>query len=80
MAGTSVPELVLGYVTLATIVTPAEIDPAILRDPDDDAVLACAVAAGADMIVSGDLDLRDLGSYQGIEIVAPATLLERLAT
>lgn len=31
-------------------------------DPDDDAVLACAVAAGAELIVSGDKHLRNLKS------------------
>jgi predicted nucleic acid-binding protein len=33
-----------------------------LRDCDDEAVLACALAARAELIVSGDDDLRALGS------------------
>ncbi len=37
-------DLVLGYAALASIVVPATIDPVILADPDDDAVIACAVA------------------------------------
>lgn len=66
-------ELVLGYAELATIVTPADIPPTIAADPDDDPVLACALAARVDLIVSGDRHLHDLGGqYQGIRIVKPA--------
>ncbi len=69
----SIENLVLDYVALATVVTPARIDPVIARDPADDAVLACAAAAKADLIVSGDKHLLALGGeYQGIRIVTPA--------
>jgi uncharacterized protein len=68
----TVDDLVLGYVELVTLITPLEIPPTILADPDDDHVLACAIAAQADYIVSGDRHLRDLKSYQGIRIVAAA--------
>ena len=50
----------------------------ICRDPDDDAVLACALAARADLIVSGDDDLRALGMFEGIPIVSAAEALIRL--
>lgn len=43
-----------GYAALTTVVVPATILPAIIDDPDDDAVLACAVAAKVDLVVSGD--------------------------
>lgn len=43
----------------------------VIADPDDDHVLACAVAAGADLIISGDSDLLDLKAHQGIPIVPP---------
>lgn len=49
-----------------------------LRDPDDMHVLACAVGAGADLIVSGDKDLLSLGSFAEIPIVAAAEALKRL--
>ena len=45
----------------------------ICRDPDDDNVLACAVATGADYLVSGDKDLLILDNCQGVKIVAPRT-------
>ena len=41
----------------------------IVEDPDDNHVLACAVAVEADYIVSGDQHLLGLRRYEGIEIV-----------
>jgi len=49
------------------------IPPTILRDPDDDVVLATALAARADIIVSGDKDLIDLRRFRNIEIVTAAS-------
>lgn len=51
---------------------------AVCRDPDDDAVLATAAAACADLLVTGDKDLLVLGKYNGIPIVAPHECLARL--
>lgn len=50
----------------------------VQRDPDDDAVLACAVAVKADLVVSGDPHLVKLTQYEGIPIVAPAEAVARL--
>ncbi len=50
----------------------------VCRDPDDDAVLATALAAQADLLVTGDKDLLVIESYQGIPIVTPADCLARL--
>ena len=47
----------------------------VCRDPNDDMVLECAVASGAQIIVSGDKDLLVMSSYQGIRIVTPAEFL-----
>ena len=58
--------------TTSAITAPKE-----LRDADVD-VLACAVAAGADAIVSGDQDLLVLGSYEGIAIITAREPLRRL--
>lgn len=57
----------------ARIVPPAE-----LRDPDDVHVLACAVGAEADAVVTGDKDLLTLKSFQGIPIIDAAEALKRL--
>lgn len=59
---------------ISTSVDPAAVEPGlkgICRDPDDDSVLACAVAAAADYLVSGDKDLLVLDSCRGVRIIAP---------
>jgi len=43
----------------------------VCRDADDDNIVACAVAARADYLVTGDSDLLVIRSYQGIKIVTP---------
>jgi len=45
------------------------------RDPDDEAVIACALAARADLIVSGDQDLLVLKRYRRIRILNAAEAL-----
>jgi putative PIN family toxin of toxin-antitoxin system len=58
------------------------VHPAAVRvveeDPDDDIFLACALAADAEAIVSGDRHLLDLGEFQGIPILGPAEFLDRM--
>ncbi len=76
--GASVDELIEGYAALAQLVRPASIAPTVLSDPSDDHVLACSLAAQADLIVSGDADLLNLKTYQGISIVGAAEALRRL--
>ena len=62
-------------------IIPAQIaPPENLRDADDAHVLACAVAAEADMIVSGDNDLLTLKSFQGIPILNAVEALALLET
>lgn len=74
----SVADVFDGYAALVTIVVPAAIAVTIGRDPSDDQVLAAALAAQADLIVSGDAHLLDLKTFRGIEIVNAAAAVERL--
>lgn len=67
-----------GYAALVTMIVPATITPTIVRDPADDHVLACALAAHADLIVSGDVHLLDCKRFHGIDIVSPAEALRRI--
>jgi putative PIN family toxin of toxin-antitoxin system len=41
------------------------------KDPDDDEVIACAVSVGAEYLVTGDSDLRQIGSYGVVSIISP---------
>ena len=77
-SGLTLDELLGRYLDVAIAVDAPSIVPVVLADPDDDHVLACALAAQADLIVSGDSDLLDLKSFQGIPIVAAAEALERI--
>lgn len=50
----------------------------ICRDVDDDKFLALAVTGQADVIISGDGDLLELVTHEGIPILTPAQFLQRL--
>ncbi len=45
----------------------------IAPDPDDDVVIGTALAANADLIVTGDGGLLSVGQYQNIRIVSVTT-------
>lgn len=57
------------------VVAPQPLNAPASVDPDDDEILACAVAGNADYIVTGDRDLLRLGEYAGVQIVTPADML-----
>ena len=48
----------------------------VTADPADDKFIECAVALKADVIVTGDRALLDIGSYMGIRILGPQQLLK----
>jgi putative PIN family toxin of toxin-antitoxin system len=77
-AQTSSDELVVGYAALARQVVPTPIGRIVPEDPDDDEVVACALAANASVIVTGDRHLLDLGTHQEIEIVTVHNLIQAL--
>jgi putative PIN family toxin of toxin-antitoxin system len=72
--------LLARYTQLATLVAPSPVSVQNLRDPADESVIACALAAAADLIVSGDHDLRVLNTYENIRIVSAAEALRIIAT
>ena len=71
--------VVEGYAAIASIVMPAVITPTVSRDPTDDFVLATALAAGADAIISGDAHLLNLNAFQSIPIITAAEAVNRIA-
>ncbi len=60
----------------STWVEPARLEAPVCRDPDDDRVLAAAIAGEAEALVTGDGDLLVLGAFQGVRIVSPREFLE----
>jgi uncharacterized protein len=68
-------------IDLATELVPAGETPAdaITGDPDDDVILACAIQAKADILVSGDRrHLLPVGEHRGVRILTPQALLAEL--
>jgi putative PIN family toxin of toxin-antitoxin system len=51
----------------------------VVRDPNDDFILATALKAGADYLVSRDQDLLVLRTHQNIQIVTPEAFWQILS-
>jgi len=51
----------------------------IAADPADNMFLECAVAADAQVIVSGDKHLLDLGAFRGVAIASPVEFVEAVS-
>jgi|LakMenEpi03Aug12_release.lakeMendotaPanAssembly.Ray.scaffolds.fasta_scaffold587036_1 putative PIN family toxin of toxin-antitoxin system len=63
---------------LAEVIDPPPLAQPVCRDKDDDAVLALALAAHADIVISGDDDLLCLNPFEGIPILMPAQALQKV--
>lgn len=48
------------------------------EDPDDNMLFECALAHGANVIVTGDKAVKAVGRYMNIEVLTPAEFLDRL--
>jgi uncharacterized protein len=72
-------EELLTDVSTETTPPPKTAPEAITGDPDDDLILACAIEARVDVLVSGDRQhLLPVGAHQGIRIITPQALLAEL--
>jgi putative PIN family toxin of toxin-antitoxin system len=45
-------------------------------DSDDDKFLACAIASGTEIIISGDKHLLRVSGFQGIQVLKPRAFLD----
>lgn len=64
-------------VNCEVVEAPEHLPQPVCADPDDDKFLACALAAGVRVIVSGDRALRAVSGWNGIKVVSPREFLER---
>lgn len=71
-------EVLADYADAVELVTPLATPRVVASDPDDDMVVATAVAAGAELLVSGDRDLLMLGRHESIRIVSPSEAFQYL--
>jgi putative PIN family toxin of toxin-antitoxin system len=74
-----VDQVIDGFRQFATLVAPEEPIQAS-EDPDDDKFLECAVAGGADVIVSRDPHLLSLKQFRGVRVLSPAAFVEVLGS
>jgi len=61
-----------------SLVDSTQLPEPVSRDPDDDKFLACALAAGADCVISGDRDLLDVSPYEGVVVLTPRDFCNQL--
>ena len=78
--GLTANQMLRDYRRLATLVASSKLARQVSRDADDDAVLACALAARADLVVSGDDDLLVLKTFEGIPIVNATLAIKRFTS
>ena len=81
MIGRTVRDVVADYVELVELVEPAKVPRVVLGYVDDDQVIAAAVAARVDLIVTGDRrHLLPIGIHDGIAIVDAGEAVRRITT
>jgi putative PIN family toxin of toxin-antitoxin system len=71
-------ETLADYLSFLRVVSIPNTLNAVPRDPDDNAVLECALEGNAKFVVSGDNDLLELKKFHDIEIVRASEFLEIL--
>ncbi len=76
---TSVEQLVARYTALVSLTIPPDVPRVVAADADDDHVLAAAVAASADLLITGDKKhLLPMRQHLGIAITTARLVVERI--
>jgi putative PIN family toxin of toxin-antitoxin system len=61
----------------AKVYKPVKLKEPVCQDPDDDKFIACALASGSKVIISGDKHLLKVSGYQGIDVLKPREFVDR---
>lgn len=64
----------------ATLVSAPPLSEPVCADGDDDKFLACAVAAGAGYVVSGDRALLTTSPYRNVIVIRPRDFMDNLCS
>ncbi len=72
LIGREAHELLADYVDAVELVAPSSVPRVVAADVDDDQVIAAAVAAEADLVITGDRALLALGRHGKTRVVSPA--------
>jgi putative PIN family toxin of toxin-antitoxin system len=64
----------------AHFATPSTLSDVKIRDKNDLMIVSSALNGNADLLVTGDKELLDLGKIEDMEIVSPRGFLERMRT
>lgn len=70
-------EFLAPLLAASELISPANIDPAACRDPNDLMILGTAVAGRAEVILTGDKDLLTLHPFERISILTPRQFHDR---
>ena len=62
----------------ATLITAPPLPEPVCQDHDDDKFLACAVAAKAEYVISGDRDLLATSPYGSVVVIRPRVFADAL--
>ena len=76
------PSLASEFLNLLTQDTikakPSRLPRVAIKDKSDLIILAAALSGNAELLVTGDRELLDLGNVEGLDIVSPRAFWERL--
>jgi uncharacterized protein len=64
---------------ISTLIAAPALGEGASRDRTDDKILACALAAHSQFLITGDEDLLVLGDHRGVLILDPASYLDSIA-
>ena len=62
----------------SVLAQPGQLPKVKLQDKDDLLILGAAIASGAEVLITGDKELLELGDIEGLEILSPRQFWEKL--